>query len=55
MSDQQEQEIVLAGLKARYFDAARSENYPHTPGLTKECDNLEQAIRKLNIKEKATQ
>lgn len=41
-------DVVLAGLKARYFDAAAKENYPHTMKITRECDNLETAIRKLS-------
>lgn len=38
-------DIILQTLKKRYFDLASRENYPHTPPITKELDELEAAIR----------
>ncbi len=41
---------TMQSLRARYFDVAARENYPHTPKLTQEADNLEAAIRELSSK-----
>lgn len=38
---------VITALKKRYFDVAAKENYPGTPALTAELDNLEVAIREM--------
>lgn len=38
-------DIVLETLRKRYFATAAQENYPHTPAITKELDELEAAIR----------
>ena len=38
-------DIVLATLKARYFEILRKEEYPRTPAITAEADQLEAAIR----------
>lgn len=43
-------DIVVETLKKRYFEMASKENYPNTPTLTKELDNLEEAIKNLNGK-----
>lgn len=40
-------DVVLATLKRRYFLLLPAENIGHTPELTREIDNLEQAIREL--------
>lgn len=38
---------IITSLKKRYFDLLAKENYPHTPKLTQEADNIEQAIAEL--------
>lgn len=38
-------ELVIRALKSRYFELARLENYPETPAVTVELDELEKAIR----------
>jgi hypothetical protein len=39
--------VVVGTLKKRYFEIALKENYPNTPNLTAELDNLERAIREF--------
>lgn len=43
-------EAVISSLKKRYFDILRKENYPKTPEITKEADNIEKAIRDMQKK-----
>lgn len=43
-------DAVLDSLLARYFEVIASENYPKTPKLTTEADNLEEAIRELQTR-----
>ena len=43
-------DIIVETLKKKYFETSSKENYPHTPKITKELDNLEQAIRELQNK-----
>ena len=38
-------DIILETLRKRYFEIAKQENYPNTPNVTKELDELEAAIR----------
>ena len=38
---------IIASLKKRYFAVLSAENYPHTPDLTKEADDIEKAIAEL--------
>lgn len=40
-------DIVIQSLKRRYFDIVGKENYPKTPQITKEADNIETAILQL--------
>jgi len=40
-------DIVIQSLKRRYFDIVGKEDYPKTPQITKEADNIEAAIRQL--------
>jgi len=47
-------DVVTATLKKRYFDVLSKEDYPRTPKLTDEADNLERAIRELEAKNHAT-
>ena len=44
---------IIDSLKARYFDVIRTEDYPHTPKITKELDNIEAAVREIEAREKA--
>lgn len=41
------QDIIIQALKEKYFNTLTKENYPHTPKITEEADNLEKAIREL--------
>ena len=43
-------DIVIQQLKARWFDLARKEKLGETPQVTKELDNLTEAIRELERK-----
>lgn len=45
-------DIVIQQLKARWFDLARKEDMPHTPAITRQLDNLTEAIRKLQNERK---
>lgn len=47
-------DVVTATLKKRYFEVLSKENYPRTPELTEEADNLERAIRELEANSHAT-
>ena len=47
-------DVVTATLKKRYFEVLAKEDYPRTPKLTEEADNLERAIRELEAKSHAT-
>ncbi len=47
-------DLIIQSLKERYFRQAALENYPNTPEITKEVDNLEGAIKEF-LSEKATQ
>ena len=47
-------DVVTATLKKRYFEVIAKEDYPRTPMLTEEADNLERAIRELEAKSHAT-
>lgn len=49
-TDLQEDDFVIATMKKRYFDLVAKENYPKTPDITKEADNIEKAIRELQSK-----
>ena len=40
-------DIVIHALKQRWFALALTENYPHTPKISRELDHLETAIRDL--------
>jgi hypothetical protein len=40
--------IVVKSLKARFFDLALKEDFPRTPAITTELDNLKAAIRKYS-------
>lgn len=40
--------VVLTALKARYFSIIRSEDFPRTPKVTSELDELEREIRKFD-------
>jgi hypothetical protein len=42
-----EQQVTLQILKNRYFDILSKEDYPNTPQITEEADNIEKAINKL--------
>lgn len=44
-------DLIVSTLKKRYFDLVSKENYPHTPSVTAEADNLERAIKELMAKE----
>ena len=47
-----EESLVIKTLKKRYFEIVSpgKENYPNTPELTKEADQLEKEIKKLQGK-----
>ena len=47
MSDSEHDDVVLRSLKFRYFEQIKKEDIGKTPQITKELDNLEEAIRKL--------
>ncbi|MDO8610995.1 MAG: hypothetical protein Q7R95_10730 [bacterium] len=42
-----ENDIIISTLKKKYFDLAAKENIGLTPEITKEIDNLEEAIKEL--------
>ncbi len=50
MEKQEGEDIIIDTLKKKYFESAAKENYPHTPKITNELDNLEQAIKELQNK-----
>lgn len=45
-SSVREKDTVLRALKNDYFRKLRKENWPKTPELSKEIDDLDRAIRK---------
>ena len=49
MSKQDDDDIVIKSLKHRYFDLLINEDYPKTPKITEECDNIEKAIKILQL------
>jgi hypothetical protein len=40
-------DIVIRNLKARFFDLIKKEEIGKTPDITRELDNLQDAIRRL--------
>jgi hypothetical protein len=42
------EDLVVKTLQEKYFKLAASEDYPNTPAITKELDELQNAIKKLN-------
>jgi hypothetical protein len=46
-------DIVIHSLKARWFDLVEKEDYPKTPDITKQLDNLTEAIRKMQAEASA--
>ncbi len=40
-------DVVIENLKARWFDLAKKEDMPNTPDITKQLDNLTEAIRRM--------
>lgn len=38
---------TISELKKRYFETISKENYPKTPDITKQADELESQIKKL--------
>jgi hypothetical protein len=40
-------DTIIKALLEKYWRLIKTENIGSTPGITKELDNLEQAIRKL--------
>lgn len=44
-SEKGEQDTVLKALKSEYFRKLKKENWPNTPELTKEINDLDTAIR----------
>jgi hypothetical protein len=47
----QDKDIIIDNLKARWFDLAKKEDMPNTPDITRQLDNLTEAIRKMQAKE----
>lgn len=45
-SSVREKDTILRALKNDYFRKLRKENWPKTPELSKEIDDLDRAIRK---------
>lgn len=45
-SSVKEKDTILKALKNDYFRKLRKENWPKTPELSKEIDDLDRAIRK---------
>lgn len=45
-SSVKEKDTILRALKNDYFRKLRKENWPKTPELSKEIDDLDRAIRK---------
>lgn len=43
-------DLVIKALKARYFALVPTEDFPRSPAITTELDNLETAIRELQPK-----
>lgn len=48
MSDTEKMALDL--MKAKYFEVAKTEKYPHTPKETEELDKLEKMIREMQAK-----
>lgn len=44
-SEKEKKDTVLRALKSEYFRKLKKENWPHTPELTKEINDLDSAIR----------
>ena len=44
-SEKGKQDTVLKALKSEYFRKLKKENWPYTPELTKEINDLDTAIR----------
>jgi hypothetical protein len=44
-SEKGKQDTVLKALKSEYFRKLKKENWPNTPELTKEINDLDTAIR----------
>jgi hypothetical protein len=44
-SEKEKQDTVLKALKSEYFRKLKKENWPHTPNLSKEINDLDTAIR----------
>jgi hypothetical protein len=44
-SEKEKQDTVLKALKSEYFRKLKKENWPNTPELTKEINDLDTAIR----------
>lgn len=47
MADAKQDDVVVRNLKARFFDLIKQEEIGKTPKVTKEIDNLQDAIKKL--------
>lgn len=47
MNEKAPTDTVVASLKSRYFDILLKEDYPKTPKITQEADNIERAVREL--------
>jgi hypothetical protein len=44
-SEKEKQDTILKALKSEYFRKLKKENWPNTPELTKEINDLDTAIR----------
>jgi hypothetical protein len=40
--------IVVTALTDKYFSMLSLEDYPNTPEITKQLDNIEKALREIN-------
>jgi hypothetical protein len=48
-SEKGKQDTVLKALKSEYFRKLKKENWPNTPELTKEINDLDAAIRNRKV------
>jgi hypothetical protein len=48
-SEKEKQDTVLKALKSEYFRKLKKENWPNTPELTKEINDLDSAIRNRKV------
>jgi hypothetical protein len=44
---QVEIEMLIQALKDAFFALAPTENYPHTPAITKKLDHIQESIRTM--------